>query len=282
MSGQLLHQSSSGHFLSDSTWLDAHFEACREEYECLLEWAPIEPGMSVLDAGCGAGSSLPGIRRKAGSKGRVFGLDFDAANCCIAQESYRDVSNGVTAGTVLALPYRDGCLDAVWCANTAQYFDEEGFCQLMCELSRVVRPGGVVVLKDVDMTGFKILPAPELIGPHLAEAAITGPDVTAQSIGSLRGRELRGRLEKAGLLDVHQSSMLIERWGPIDGADLVFWSEWLPYLAAVARDRRVPADDLAVWSQICSPELAAEFVSRADFYGCELQVVAYGTVGVKP
>jgi hypothetical protein len=33
-----------------------------------------------------------------------------------------------------------------------------------------------------------------------------------------------------------------------------------------------------VWSQLATTELAGEFVTRDDFYGCELQVVAYGTV----
>jgi SAM-dependent methyltransferase len=276
------HESRSGHLLSDAVWLDAHFAACRQEYEELLNFARFERGISVLDAGCGSGSFLPSIRERVGQDGGVFALDFDAANVRRASETNRDVVNGVAAASVLALPFRDDCFDAVWCANTAQYFADADCSLMLREFCRVVRPGGLIALKDVDMTGFRIQPAPPFVGLHLAEAAATGPNVTAQSVGSLRGRELRGFLASNGLSSVRQLSVLIERWGPLSGADLAFWTEWLPYLAEVARSRGVPDEDRAVWEQLQTSELAAHFVTRDDFYGCELQVVAIGRVEALP
>jgi hypothetical protein len=85
-------------------------------------------------------------------------------------------------------------------------------------------------------------------------------------------------LEGAGLRDLRQASVVIERWAPLSEADARFWSEWLPYLAAVADARGVPAEDAGVWAQVRSPDLSREFVTRGDFYGCEMQVVAYGIV----
>jgi hypothetical protein len=63
---------------------------------------------------------------------------------------------------------------------------------------------------------------------------------------------------------------------------LAFWTEWLPYLAEVARSCGVPDEDRAVWEQLQTSELAADFVARDDFYGCELQVVAVGRVEASP
>jgi ubiquinone/menaquinone biosynthesis C-methylase UbiE len=278
MRPSVLHQSRSGHLLSDSTWLDSHYEACKAEYESLLDYVPIEQGMTLLDAGCGSGSFLPALRERVGDTGAVFALDFDDANVRASEGYHGRMLTAGAVGSVLSLPYRDRSFDAVWCANTAQYFEGTDLDQLLWELRRVVRSGGSVAVKDVDMTGFRIEPAPPLLGAHLAEAAISGLDVTPQSIGSLRGRNLRRCLEEAGIDDVRQASVLIERWGPLGGADKAFWQEWLPYLAEVALSRGVPDEDARVWSQLATPELAGEFVTRDDFYGCELQVVAYGTV----
>jgi SAM-dependent methyltransferase len=278
MQVESLHQSSAGHVLSSSPWLDAHFASCRVEYETLLDAIALEPGMSVLDAGCGSGSYLAPIRERIGRNGYLIGLDLSEANVQYALENVAGEIDGAAAGSVTSLPFRDRSFDAVWCANTVQYFANGELPALFDEFQRILRPGGIVAIKDVDMTGFRISPAPAFLGLHLGEAAITGPDVAPQSHGSLRGRHLKRWLEHAGLVEVTQKSMLIERWGPLEGADLDFWSEWLPYLAAVAEARGVPPEDMEVWRSVATPALASTFVQRPDFYGCELQVAASGRV----
>ena len=50
---------STGHMASGASWLDAHFESARPEYEEALRFVGIQPGWSVLDAGCGAGGYVP-------------------------------------------------------------------------------------------------------------------------------------------------------------------------------------------------------------------------------
>ena len=279
MQVESLHHSSAGHVLSSSSWLDAHFASCRSEYEALLDAAaPLQPGMSVLDAGCGSGSYLPTLRERIGGSGYLIGLDLSEANVQCALENDAGKNDGAVAGSVVALPFRDGSFDAIWCANTVQYFADRELPALFSEFHRILRPDGIVAIKDVDMTGFRISPAPAFLGLHRGEAAVTGPGVAPQSHGSLRGRELRRWLELAGLVEVTQTSMLIERWGPLEGADLQFWSEWLPYLAAVAEARGVPPEDMEVWRSVATPSLARAFVRRPDFYGCEVQVAASGRV----
>lgn len=267
------HSTSSGHVLSSSGWLDAHFEACRDEYADMLRSAGFEPGMTVLDAGCGTGCFLP-LLQELGA-GKLIALDTAPEHL----QSIHQIFAGavpVAGGAITPLPFRDACVDGVWCANTLQYLDDDGALQALTDSWRVVRPGGIVAVKDVDMTAFKISPGPPFLGLHLAEACATGADVTPQSLGSLRGRELRGLMQRAGLADVRQRAVLIERWGPLTGADAQFWSEWLPYLSKLAQERGVPDEDLETWRCVETPALAMAFVSQPEFYGCELQVVCSG------
>lgn len=263
-----------GHVLSASSWLDAHFEACRPEYGAMFAWAGLEPGVRILDAGCGTGSYIP-LLFEAGA-GEVIALDT-------AIEHLRPIGADPAGskclpicGSIGALPISDASVDAVWCANTLQYSDDEDAIEVLRDFGRVVRPHGIVALKDVDMTGFKFSPAPPLIGLHLAEACAFGRHATSQSRGSIRGRDLRSLLVAAGLTDVRQCAFVIERFGPLSGYDAQFWSEWLPYLAGLAEVRGVPEDDLATWRKVATPKLAAAYTADPAFYGCEVQVVCTG------
>src|SRR5688500_4033756 len=108
MQVESLHQSSTGHVLSSSSWLDAHFASCRVEYEALLDAAaPLQPGMSVLDAGCGSGSYLSSIRDRIDGSGYLIGLDLSEANVQCALESRAGRNDGAVAGSVTTLPFRD-------------------------------------------------------------------------------------------------------------------------------------------------------------------------------
>jgi hypothetical protein len=70
-----LQASSAGQAMTATSYLDAHFEVCRPEYEATLRAVGIQPGWRVLDAGCCGGSFLPplaegvGPRRQASEAG---------------------------------------------------------------------------------------------------------------------------------------------------------------------------------------------------------------------
>ncbi|MGE3984439.1 MAG: class I SAM-dependent methyltransferase [Dehalococcoidia bacterium] len=264
-----VHSSSPGHVLSGGQWLDTHFAACRPEYEALLGHVPFEAGANVLDAGCGTGAYLPLLEATVGAAGSVVAADLARANVAVVPGGFARLTADVGR-----LPFHDAAFDGVWSANVSQYFDDEGLTALLAEFSRVVRPDGLLALKDVDMRAWDVQPAPPFLGAHLAEAcAATG---RAQSTGSIRGRNLRRFLENAGFVDVEQHSLLIERWAPLDAAASRFWTDWLVYLAAVAEDSELPREDRSFWQSVATPEQATAFVASPSFYGSELQVVAFG------
>jgi len=268
--------SSAGHVLSAPDWLDVHLQAALPAYETMLDAAGFRHGDVVLDAGCGSGSYLPLLRQRVGSTGRLVAMDFAGENVEAVAQRLPDA--GPLLGSVLALPFAPNAFDGAWCANVLQYFDNADVLFAMRELVRVVKNGGIVAVKDVDMTALRIAPAPPLLGSHLAEACIRGDDAAVQSFGSLRGRELGLCLERAGLRHVTQTVVPIEYRSPLSNAAAALWSDWLPYLAGLAIEKGVPDEDLQVWQQVVTRQGAEAFIAQPGFYACELQVVAVGRV----
>lgn len=258
-----------------------HFEACRPEYEDMLHAAGIQRGWRVLDAGCGGGSYLPLLAGLVGETGRVDAVDLAAENVDAVgrrpdlQHAPCPVSARV--GSVTALPYSDESFDAVWCANTTQYFDDEGLLTVLAELRRVVWPGGLVAIKDVDVQLARFHPADSFLVNHLSEASLLDR-TDAQARGSLRGRELRRWLESAGLEGVWQRTTLIERWAPLRPEERNFFGSWMAHLARLAEERGVPEEDLVAWRALRDPDAPDHLVDHPEFYACEGQVVAVGRV----
>ncbi len=276
------HASSTGQALTGTGWLDAHFEACRPEYEAMLSLVGIEPGWHVLDAGCGGGSYLPLLAEIVGRSGRLAALDLAPDNVALTQKRVAGwdlpCPVEVRVGSLGSLPYPDDAFDAVWCANTTQHFDDEELPAVLAELCRVVRPGGLVAVKDVDMNLLRLFPADPFLVLHLCEASLRVDRVTAESRGSLRGRELRRWLERSGLTEVWQRTTLIERWAPLRPVERRFFGDWLAYLAGLAEERGVPEADLATWRALRDPTAPDHLLDHPEFYASEGQVVAVGRV----
>ena len=268
------HRAARGQVLTAGGWLDLHFEACRAEYEEMLRLAGMKPGWRVLDAGCGAGAFLPLLQDQVGAGGSVVGVDASEDNAAEARE--RSAAR-VEVGSVTSLPFDDAAFDAVWCANVLQYVGEDDAVRALAEFARVTRRGGVVAVKDVDMSMMRVFPGSPFLVTHLADATARRPDAV-QSRGSLRGRELRRRLEHAGLVDVIQRTFVIERWAPLTPVENGLFREWLAFLAGVAAEAGMPDEDLREWERYADAGAAEHPVEDPRFYVCEGQAVAVGRV----
>ncbi|MGI8564290.1 MAG: methyltransferase domain-containing protein [Candidatus Dormibacter sp.] len=258
--------------LTDELWLDAHFVACRPEYESMLRRAGIRNGDRVLDAGCGSGSFLPLLSELVGESGGLEAVDQAPANVAAA----RKAGFQARTGSVLNLPYPDSSFAAVWCANVGQYLSDEELARALLEFKRVVKPGGLVAVKDVDMLLMRVHPGDPFLLARLAQVCAESVTASVQSRGSVRGRELRRWLEHAGLQSVWQKSELIERWAPLTDQERGFFAEWLAFLAAVASNQALPDADLEAWSRLRDPAHQDHPLNHTDFYLCEGQVLAVG------
>lgn len=115
-----------------------------------LSIAPILPGETVLDIGCGAGMDLLLAARRAGPGGRAIGIDMTEA---MRDRAYRSAAAiGLTNVEVhradaTAIPLQDASVDVVISNGVLNLVPEKekGFQ----EIRRVLRPGGRLQLGDI-------------------------------------------------------------------------------------------------------------------------------------
>jgi arsenite methyltransferase len=276
------HAASTGHILAAGEWLDTHYEACKPEYDAMLRSVGIEAGWRLLDAGCGSGSLLPVASELVGPGGHVAALDLAPENVEIvrarAEAGHFACPVEPKVGSLLELPFPDARFDAVWCGNVVQYFSDDDLPRVLAELRRVTRPGGLVAVKDVDMTLVRLHPCDVFLFSHLSEVSVRNPSLGPESRGALRGRELRRWLERAGLEEVWQRTTLIERWAPLRPVERRLWADWLAFLAGLAEERGVPEEDLRTWRALGDADAPGHILNHPEFYSCEGQVVAVGRV----
>lgn len=98
---------------------------------------------SVLEVGCGAGRDGV-LLREAGL--RYVGVDTSPVGIALCR------ATGLPAllASATALPFHTDALDAAWTMSTLMHLPGAGMATALAELSRVVRPGGVI---DVGVWG---------------------------------------------------------------------------------------------------------------------------------
>jgi len=107
----------------------------------------IGAGMRVLDAGCGYGRNLVHLLRQGCE---VFALDEDREGVEHVRQLAASLECGLPAenfqvGLIERMAFADGFADVVMC-NSVLHFarDEEHFREMLAEMWRVLRPGGLL------------------------------------------------------------------------------------------------------------------------------------------
>lgn len=114
-----------------------------EEHRMALSMLSIEPDDRVLDVACGPGNFTRDFACVA-SDGLVVGIDASASMLDVAVRDTDADNAAYIRGDACALPFRDGCFDAV-CCFAALYLIEEPM-RALAEIVRVLAPGGRVAL----------------------------------------------------------------------------------------------------------------------------------------
>ena len=163
----------------------------------------LKSGMALLDCGCGPGSITVGLA-KAVDPGRVIGVDISADTLKLAEEraaSARISNIQFEIGDICRLNFPDNSFDAVFSHNAIEHIPEPD--KALKEMRRVLKPGGVIGIRDVDHGGQLIAPVSELMGKlmpiwdsHLASLG---------GCGQL-GRHLGKLLFEAGFTEVKVSA----------------------------------------------------------------------------
>jgi demethylmenaquinone methyltransferase/2-methoxy-6-polyprenyl-1,4-benzoquinol methylase len=115
--------------------------------------AAVGPGQRVLDVATGTGDLALELARRVAPGGTVVGADFSERMLALAREKASGQLRGAQvtlrfeAANALALPYADGEFDAATVGFGARNFsDLPGGLR---EMTRVVRPGGRVVVLEI-------------------------------------------------------------------------------------------------------------------------------------
>jgi ubiquinone/menaquinone biosynthesis C-methylase UbiE len=112
--------------------------------------APILPGETVLDIGCGAGMDLLIAARRVGPGGRAIGLDMTEAmrdRACTSAAKAGLTNVEVNQADATSLPLPDASIDVVISNGVLNLVPEKE--KAFAEIRRVLRPGGRLQIADI-------------------------------------------------------------------------------------------------------------------------------------
>lgn len=120
--------------------------AAKRESFSLME---VGEGHRVLDLGCGPGDDARELGHIVGRNGAVVGVDKSELLVAEARRSTAEEQNWVqfVCADANALPLRDGSFDSCRADRTIQHVPDADVA--LAELSRVTKPGGVVVVSEM-------------------------------------------------------------------------------------------------------------------------------------
>jgi ubiquinone/menaquinone biosynthesis C-methylase UbiE len=163
----------------------------------------LQPGMHVLDCGCGSGGITLGLAQAA-RPGQVIGIDVAEVEIERAwrRAEEQTVDNvRFEVGNVYELGFADRSFDVAFAHNVLEHVAQPD--QALREMHRVLKPDGIVGIRDVDIGGNLIAPEEDRLWQWLSlmEAVWEG-----QGGHPRLGRRLRGLLHEAGFVDVAASA----------------------------------------------------------------------------
>lgn len=119
----------------------------------MLAEAGLRAGQHVLDAGCGAGDLLPVLAQLVGPGGRVTGLDLDGA----VATAFPVVEGDIEGPD----PLPGAAFDLVLARRVLFHLADP--VAALRRLWRWVRPGGALLVLDVDLTAARSVPQQPLL-----------------------------------------------------------------------------------------------------------------------
>lgn len=179
-------------------FLDSRYEVAGELQvkELITAALELDAGLSVLDVGSGTGRDACAIARVVTPQGSVVGVDVSTR--MVEEARKRAAALGVAAdfveGDGAALTFPDATFDRSRAERVLMHVQDPE--RVVREMVRVTRPGGLVVVSEID-AGTIFLGASDSDVVHLLEAQLN----TAFPNGRV-GRHLHRMLAASGLVDV--------------------------------------------------------------------------------
>jgi SAM-dependent methyltransferase len=232
--------------------------------------ASLRPEMSLLDVGCGPGTITVDLAKRV-APGTVVGLDREPA---VIEEARRLLpENGAAnvefrTGDVYSLELAEGSFDVVHAHQMLQHLTDP--VRALVQMRRVLRPGGIVAIRDSDYGGFVWAPSDPLLDRWLAlyhdVCRRNGADADA-------GRRLLSWTRAAGFTEVAVTS---STWTFADADDRGWWGElWAERVTESSFAEQAVAYELSTPEELAAISDAwRRWAAHADGYF----IVAHGEV----
>jgi SAM-dependent methyltransferase len=236
----------------------------------------LEPGMCVLDAGCGTGEVLGWLAKTVYPGGLAVGIDLSTAHLGAARARLQ-AGTPLLQADLLQPPLARGSFDLVWSANAVHHLPDPAVGARA--LADLLRSGGRLVLGQSALLPDMYFAWDARLERVTNEAVrayyrdryhISEHELTAL-------RNLAGILRQAGLTNISARTLVIERIAPLDPnthaylLDGIFrgtWGERLrPYLAAA---------DFEQLTHLCDPGHPDFALRRPDFHFLQTFTLAVG------
>ncbi len=236
------------------------------ELRAAIESLGLQPGMRVLDVGCGTGEALAWLADAVGKDGAVIGIELAAAHATMARANAAP-SALVLQADLMRAPLRGGAFDLIWSVNTINHLRDP--LAGVRSLAALLRPRGRIALGQSSLLPDMLFAWDARLERLTTEAVrqyyrdrygLSELDLTAV-------RSLLGWLRGAELANVSVRTSTLERTSPLDAAsenylrDVIFrdtWGERLrPYLSA---------QDFDQLARLCDPHSPEYALRRPDLH----------------
>lgn len=262
-----IHEVSSGRLpLIDSDYLDNHYVTAEKKYEEMVRSVGFQKGWSILDAGAGSGCFIPTLSKLLGEKGTIYAVDSDSQNVDFIRKR---IDSNEYSCKVLAqlcdiklLPFDSNSFDAIWCSNVFQYLTDEEKTQVLKEFRRVVRPGGLIAIKELDLTATFVGPDP-IIFWHIFEKLKTS---SVQIRSTLYTYNLPTLAIHCGLEVVDCNTFLVEKRNPLEQSDLPYLRSIMQSLGYYSMELPLTEQELLFVKKISDPNSPDYYLNSPDFY----------------
>ncbi len=237
----------------------------------------LQPGMRVVDAGCGSGEALQWLSDAVGPKGLVVGVDLAAAHVSAARK-LAPAQALVMQADLRQPPLAEGAFDLVWCVNTVNHMPAA--LETVQAFSRLLRPGGRIALGQSSLLPDMYFAWDARLERLTTEAVrryyrerygLEEADLKAV-------RAIAGLLRHAGLRGVIARTLVVERLAPLMPADreylveAVFRDTWGSRLRPYLTDT-----DFEELSGLCDAQDRRFALGRPDFHFLQTLTIAVGS-----
>jgi len=257
--------SSNDYFLTEPAYLDSHFLAAKDEYVRMLYFAGLKKGFKIIDAGCGSGSYIPHISSIIGNSGEIHAVDISEENIEIAKsliEKHKNlVPTIIQKGDIRKLAFENNSFDAVWCSNVFQYLTEIEKEIVLKEFKRVVRPGGIIAIKELDLSASYIG-----LDPLTLNRIIKKSNSSIQLQSTFKTFNLTHLNSKIGFQGIKYRTFNVEWTQPVP-------KEVMPYLKSIilsfglhVQNFEINKKDLMTINSLFDPQSEKYYLNSPDFY----------------